>query len=258
MRFVVNFKNNFRWIVAALLLSSAMYLSYQRIVGLNRISYFDGCDVILTKYGKNHACIVTNFGAMVFELYPDAAPLAVDRFSSLANEVRFYDGLEFYRVINDFVAQMGIQKLYLQNLGVKFIDPETVRKMELYSREEFDVEVNFESLGLDENRVEELRAIGINSSPSLNSRIFEYGSIAFANKGDNNPNSNGTEIFVVLAKNDPDRIDFLNGRFTNFGKIVSGFEVLDKIASVEVTNSDYSQEKSKPIKSIKVLEVRVS
>lgn len=56
---------------------------------------------VLTK-GK----IVTNKGDIIFELYDDAAPIAVDNFKKLVSK-GFYDGLKFHRVIPNFMIQTG-------------------------------------------------------------------------------------------------------------------------------------------------------
>jgi len=47
-----------------------------------------------------------NGGKMVLELYPEAAPLTVKNFISLARD-NFYDGLVFHRVISGFMIQGG-------------------------------------------------------------------------------------------------------------------------------------------------------
>lgn len=43
---------------------------------------------------------------MLFELYPEKAPLTVDNFIRLINK-RFFDGLTFHRVVKDYVIQGG-------------------------------------------------------------------------------------------------------------------------------------------------------
>lgn len=50
--------------------------------------------------------IETSRGAIVVELRPDLAPNAVERIKMLARD-RIYDGLQFHRVIDGFVAQTG-------------------------------------------------------------------------------------------------------------------------------------------------------
>ena len=50
--------------------------------------------------------IQTNKGTLTFELYDDAAPIAVANFKKLISS-RYYDGLSFHRVIPDFMIQGG-------------------------------------------------------------------------------------------------------------------------------------------------------
>lgn len=52
------------------------------------------------------ATITTERGDLVLELYPKAAPLAVNSFVYLARE-GFYDGVTFHRVYHNFMAQTG-------------------------------------------------------------------------------------------------------------------------------------------------------
>lgn len=51
----------------------------------------------------------TNKGDIVLELFEDQAPDTVGNFVSLVKQ-KFYDGLTFHRVINDFMAQTGDPK----------------------------------------------------------------------------------------------------------------------------------------------------
>lgn len=50
--------------------------------------------------------ISTDKGDMIAELYDDATPITVNNFKSLI-EKKFYDGLNFHRVIPGFVIQGG-------------------------------------------------------------------------------------------------------------------------------------------------------
>ncbi len=49
---------------------------------------------------------VKEFGTIIVELDPDAAPITVENFKKLVSD-GFYDGLIFHRVIKDFVIQGG-------------------------------------------------------------------------------------------------------------------------------------------------------
>ncbi|MEJ0024233.1 MAG: peptidylprolyl isomerase [Alphaproteobacteria bacterium] len=53
--------------------------------------------------------IDTTQGRVVVEMFPEVAPLAVARVKELARQ-KFYDGLTFHRVMNNFMAQGGDPK----------------------------------------------------------------------------------------------------------------------------------------------------
>ena len=57
----------------------------------------------------NTLVIDTNQGRMIIELYPLVAPQSVERLKVLARQ-HFYDGLTFFRVIDDFMDQTGDPK----------------------------------------------------------------------------------------------------------------------------------------------------
>ena len=56
-----------------------------------------------------YALIDTDRGPIKLELYPDKAPLTVANFVNLAKR-GYYDGLNFHRVIPDFMIQGGCPK----------------------------------------------------------------------------------------------------------------------------------------------------
>lgn len=49
---------------------------------------------------------ITDYGKIVLELDRDDAPITVDNFVKLVNE-KFYNGLTFHRIINNFMVQGG-------------------------------------------------------------------------------------------------------------------------------------------------------
>lgn len=53
-------------------------------------------------------CIITTegFGDMVFDLFPDLAPITVRNFADTVKS-GFYDGLAWCRIVNDYVIQSG-------------------------------------------------------------------------------------------------------------------------------------------------------
>jgi len=46
-------------------------------------------------------------------------------------------------------------------------------------------------------------------------------------------NSAGSQFFIVL-----DNAPWLDGKYTVFGEVISGFEIVDKIASLETNSQD--------------------
>ena len=165
---------------------------------------------------KPNAIIKTSLGDIAIALFPEQAPKAVENFVSLAKK-GYYDGVIFHRVISDFMIQTG--------------DP-TGTGMGGQSIWEKTFEDEF-------------------SSELYNLR----GAVSMANAG---PNTNGSQFFIVENKNMPKRIlkqltdypeeiltaykkggtPWLDGRHTVFGQVVSGMEVVDKIAKAKTDWGD--------------------
>ena len=209
------------------------------------------CQSLLANRTENHACISTSYGNMVFELYPQSAPKSVERFKALANENKFFNGLEFYRVSKDFVVQGGIQDLERRSASIEQTE-EYKSKIKL-AETKIDTEANFDSLGLTEEEKTKLTTEGFKSDPNIQSKPFEYGSLSFANAG---AGTNSTEIFIATNKTpNSERLKFLNGKFTNMGKLVEGSDVLDKMNSAEI-NEDYQYATGASEKPAKVIEIK--
>lgn len=61
----------------------------------------------ILKENDMQTLIIMNSGSkMLFELYPEKAPLTVKNFTELVNS-GFYNGLTFHRVVKDYVIQGG-------------------------------------------------------------------------------------------------------------------------------------------------------
>lgn len=155
---------------------------------------------------------VKDYGIMVAELYPDKAPITVENFKKLVSK-NFYSGLIFHRVINGFVIQTG--------------DPNADG-----------------SGGSDETIKGEFEANGIKNNIS-----HVRGVLSMARRGSNPEteatlNSASSQFFIVQ-----DDATYLDGNYAGFGKLVSGYNVLDKIASVKTNMND------KPIDDIEIINV---
>ena len=143
---------------------------------------------------------VKDYGKITVELYPDIAPITVRNFKKLVNE-KFYDGLIFHRVIEDFMIQGGCP----DGNGTGGYTDEKGNKVTI--KGEFS-ENNFK-----------------------NTLAHTRGVISMARS--NNPNSASSQFFICQVS-----AAHLNGKYAAFGKVTDGMDVVDAIAAVETNSSD--------------------
>ena len=159
--------------------------------------------------------ISTNMGDMTVKLY-DETPLHKANFIKLANS-RFYDGILFHRIINGFMIQVG--------------DPLT---------KDPEQESKWGTGGPGYTIPAEI-------VPGF---THKKGALAAARRGDKvNPakESSGSQFYIVQDENGCKHLD---GEYTIFGEVISGFETIDKIASTPTDMRD------KPMKEVKIISVR--
>ena len=135
------------------------------------------------------AVLETSKGKIVFEFYPDLAPLHVANFKKLAN-AGFYNGTTFHRVLTGFVIQGG--------------DPNSK----------------------DDNPYND----GTGGPPyKVKAEFSDYkhvhGTLSMARSG--SPNSAGSQFFICLG-----RTAHLDGKYTVFGQVIEGLDIVDKIGAV--------------------------
>ena len=137
-------------------------------------------------------------GTFEIELLGDAAPLATANFVELAR-CGFYDGITFHRVISGFVIQAG--------------DPQTR-----------DNRGDFAGLGTGGP------GYAFEIEPPADGLRYDPYVVAMANNGQ----TNGSQFFIDLVDLD----DALRqvGVYTIFGRVTSGTEVVDEIATVPVND----------------------
>ncbi|MFA4833466.1 MAG: peptidylprolyl isomerase [Patescibacteria group bacterium] len=73
---------------------------------------------------------------------------------------------------------------------------------------------------------------GYQFQDEINSHKLVRGSLAMANSG---PNTNGSQFFIVTAESTP----WLDGKHTNFGYVVSGMDIIEKIEAAEANENDH-------------------
>lgn len=187
----------------------------------------------LTKYGRENperrVKIVTSKGTMVVELYENT-PLHRANFIHLIKE-HYYDGTEFYRVINNFMIQGGDTDGYerravKEKIG-KYTLPAEFREGNIHKRGALSMVREYEN------------------NPEKRSSPFEF----FIVQGTTYTEGelNGTE-FNYDVKISPEHravyksvggCAYLDGQHTVFGEVVEGLEVIDKIASVKTGQGDW-------------------
>lgn len=144
---------------------------------------------------------VDNYGIIIAELYPEIAPITVANFQKLVSE-KFYDGLIFHRVIEDFMIQTGDPKGNGTG-GSK----ETIKG-------EFAL-----------NNV-------------INDLSHIRGTLSMARRGsdpetEETMNSASSQFFIVHQDS-----TFLDGNYAAFGMVIHGMDVVDIVAGVSTDSND--------------------
>ena len=85
----------------------------------------------------------------------------------------------------------------------------------------------------------------------ITNRKYEAYCVGMANAG---ANTNGSQFFIVSSNISQDNIDVLNGNYTIFGKVISGFAVVDSIERANV-DADDKPTNDITIESIQILEM---
>lgn len=178
------------------------------------------------------AMLHTSMGDVEVQLFPEQAPKAVENFVTLAKQ-QYYDEVIFHRVISDFMIQGG--------------DPTgTGMGGDSIWGEPFEDEFSKELYNL-------------------------RGALSMANSG---PNTNGSQFFIVQNQHMsaqlteqmseakfPEEIvtayqkggtPWLDFRHTVFGQVVSGMDVVDKMAAVKTDAAD------KPLEDIVIESISIT
>ncbi len=159
--------------------------------------------------------IVTDMGTIRVSLYNET-PGHRDNFMKLASE-GYYDGVLFHRVIDGFMIQTG--------------DPLTKdpSKAQMYGT----------------------GGPGYTIPAEFNRNLtHKKGALAAARRGDAaNPKkeSSGSQFYIVQ---DEENCSQLDGEYTVFGETIDGFDVIDKIASVQTDRRD------RPVQDIHIRHIR--
>ena len=146
------------------------------------------------------ACFNTNMGQFCIELFDTHTPITTANFISYIDSGAYTNGI-FHRSVPDFVIQGGDFKIADGSNG-KTLAP-----------------VNTFAPITNEFKISNIR-----------------GTVAMA-KLSGNPNSATSQWFINLADKNSQNLDFQNGGFTVFGRVIfDGMNVIDAIGDLPVTN----------------------
>ena len=146
--------------------------------------------------------ISTNMGDIIVEFYPEIAPKHVESFQLLAEE-GYFDGTVFHRVIPGFVIQGG--------------DPNS--KSEDRSGHGMGGHAGkYYGIGEESDTSSWMLPAEFNSKP------HNRGALSMARAQD--PNSAGSQFFICV-----DNVNQLDNKYTVFGNVIKGMDVVDRIVN---------------------------
>ena len=211
------------WIWIAIISTALItILSVHLTVGYSRNKVISGPWGKITKEElkqNRFATIETNYGTFKIELYYKNAPKTVANFILLVQK-GFYNKLSFHRIIENFMIQGGDPK------GDGTGGPG-------YS---FEDEINPKIAGVKDEDIKQNEAQGYKYDYNLTTIKLEQGVVAMANTG---ANTNGSQFFIIVAKSTP----WLDGKHTPFGKIIQGYDIVEKISKVKTDKQGKSVKK---------------
>lgn len=156
---------------------------------------------------------VEGYGTVKIELYPDQAPNTVANFIKLANN-GFYNNLTFHRTIPDFMIQGGDKN------GDGTGTP-TLKDLNGEGAEEKEYGIKGEFLANNyENTLKHTKGV-------ISMARSDYSSMGLTEQG---YNSAGSQFFIMTSDNSS-----LDGLYAAFGKVIEGYDIIEKISNVEVT-----------------------
>jgi peptidylprolyl isomerase len=179
---------------------------------------------------NNVIVVETNKGRIIAELYPQAAPNHVERVRGLVKS-GFYDGLTFFRVISDFMAQTGDP----QNTGQGGSDqPNLVAEFTFRRGADLPVAQNFKAGTNETGWVDALPVTSQNSALAVmtaDRKVATWGNfcsgvLGMARAGD--PDSANSQFFFMRQANAS-----LDKTYTAFGRVLQGMDAVRAIKTGE-------------------------
>lgn len=202
--------------------------------GVTELPQLDG-----VKKGDTIATIHTNYGDIKVWFFPKYAPKAVENFTTHAKE-KYYDGIIFHRVINNFMIQGG-DPTGTGMGGESIWGKEFENEVSLNLRS-FRGALCMANAGADTNGSQ----FYIVQNPDIGEEMKAQFEAIKKDGSQTYSEDNGNKI--TLGEAFPDKVieeyeknggyPSLDMGYTIFGQVYEGMDVVDKIAAVETDASD--------------------
>ena len=203
-----------------------------------------------TYEGKNPIATIQieDYGTIKLELNPEYAENTVKNFIVLSNN-GFYDGLTFHRIMKDFMIQGGdINGDGTGSPNLSAID----KNIEKGSSEDitYNIDGEFAINGYENNTLKLEKGVIAMARTDYTQYAYYYGR-ELIEKG---YNSAGSQFFIMTTD---DNIS-LTGYYAGFGKVIEGYDVLEKLANTKVKKaSENDTEESTPVNPPVITRIRV-
>ena len=152
---------------------------------------------------EDYAIISTSFGNMTVKFFEGAAPKHVESFKTHA-ENEYYNGTIFHRVIPGFMIQGGDPNTKGDNKASYGTGGYAAKYYGIGNEDD----IKTWSLPAEFNNIKHTRGI-----------------LSMARSND--PNSGGSQFFICATT-----VPHLNGKYTVFGQVVDGLEIIDQIINL--------------------------
>jgi cyclophilin family peptidyl-prolyl cis-trans isomerase len=188
------------------------------------------------------AKMYTNYGVLEFDLYEQNSPENVKNFISLSRN-SYYSQTKFHRLLRDLLIQGGDRNSINDDPSDdgKGSPPRIVKD-----------EVNWESLNLSSDKINQLKSEGYRNNSSLQSIPIKKYSLVIASYG---PNTNGSQFFIVTNDSNSTALQDMLGRFTTIGEVIAGFEIINQLNNIPVSTNQ--TETPRPINDIVIERVEI-
>lgn len=172
---------------------------------------------------QNLVYMMTTEGMIIYEILPQVAPKHAQRFRDLVNE-GFYQGLDFYRVIDGFVAQAGEGEQEWDNVKGKPSDFKSNLKAELTRplSKQFKLAQSPELIAPETGFIDSIPA-GRDPETKEEWLLHCPGTVAMAR--DTDVDTGSTEFYINIGQA-PRHLD---RNMSVFARVVSGLEVAQRM-----------------------------